>query len=244
MFEKPPKAVVEAGHSYSIKDTRKLIEHPEMLEREIEIAERVAVYLLEKGYENSKMILLDEVKPNASMSTSEDRWRWRMFIGRDIQNIEKVMPKDYKLWVESDYERSAKELIGRLKDRIRTGQVELPKVRLSGKEGNRIKVGSDKGGQDITLLQRYEEYGSTHFIPSCPVLDLAVYKEKLKDSTLAVTILPLSFKGQQAEVRSLFKILGEDPPVIVLYFDENFKVVESESWNSANEGLARELKEI
>ena len=239
--ESKPRATIETAHRYVLED----LHNPELIRKEIEMAESVAKFLAAKGFENTKIILLDEMKPEANAEVSADSWRWRLFIERDKSKALKELPPDYKIWLESAYEAPALKLADEIKERIRENQNSDSDIRLAGEDENRIKIGSNKEGQNISLFQPFKTHtGEVVSMPSCPLLDVCVYQEKLKQAELAVTLLPASFKDQQAEVRSLFTILGQSPAVIVLYFDpETFAITDAESWNSEYARLAEELKQ-
>lgn len=69
--------------------------------------------------------------------------------------------------------------------------------------------------------------------PSCEVLDLAIYEFKLERAGVAITILedtPVNRK-QQSRVERLFKLLGKDPPVIVVFHDTDGRVSELAEWS-------------
>lgn len=243
MNERVQIAAVETGHRYVLED----VLNPELMQREIALAEKVASVLREEAYGTSKIVLLDETKPEASFETSpENGWRWRLHIEREVSKIKKDIPEQYSVWLESSFEKDALRIIDALKKRLHEGAGAEIGARLSGEGDNRIKIGSNKEGHNITLLQKVvTNSDAVVYMPSCPVLDLAVYEAKLKESDIAVTILPETFKKQQEEVKSLFAILGKVPSVVVVYFNEETNAVSNvDSWNPQQRDLASRLQAV
>ncbi len=64
-----------------------------------------------------------------------------------------------------------------------------------------------------------------HERPTCNLLDAALYVAKLSMFELAITVLPSSYKSQQASVRRVLRALGYSHlPIINIYFDESRQI--------------------
>lgn len=241
----PGTAVIETAHHYTLKD---VVNH-ERVERDVQIAERIADFLQRHDIDSSKTVLVDGTRPETKAKHSpNDHWRWRLFIERDNQRVADLLPEDYTVMRESDYLSEGDELVASIQDAVEEGVENLENVRIGGGRNDRLKIGTKSSGQEFTLTQKIETY--THdgfqnqYIPSCPVLDACVYMDKLSESDLAITILPATFRSQQEEVRTLFRILNEEPNVIVVYTDpEEQTTVSVEAWHDCSQQLATEMEE-
>lgn len=228
----PKPVAIEAGHVYA------LLPHKErqaaLLAKEFAIADEIGMLLKDHLLNPTKIVLVDETDAVTQQKhSSENGSRHLLFIGRELSRIDSQKPGDYELWRESEFHSDAQKLIERVKKTVRA--FSDPDIRLSGANEARLKIGSNTSGVNISFFQKVAVNGGSGkaLIPSCSLFDLAVYRQKLRDSSVAVTVLPHSFKKQQREVKELFAILGEDPSVVVVYVDDtDARVVEVEHWNS------------
>ncbi len=244
MSEKPPqpKVTIETGHRYVLKDEINSVE----LEKEFLIADRITAALAEKGYVSTKLILLDDTIPKANSEASAlNSDRWNRFIGRYYSYIENAKPEDCKIVSENDFIPRGRQIVEEVRKMLRENPKGSPFPRLSGKDDQRIKVGTKKG-LNFPLIQSFVTTSNIVVeMPSCPVLDMAVYEEKLKEAEITITVLPERFKEQQAEVRALFQIVNDqEPNIIVVYFNPDSHTIESiEAWNDKIKTAAQDLLE-
>ncbi len=163
------------------------------------------------------ILLLDEVENFTRSRTSGESWKYAAVFGREYERLKEVFPKDWEHWKESDFISSGFELIERLKEKLKNSSG--PKVQENGKKIT-FKVESKKRTiglyQTIKIFNPQRQSHETIEVPSCEILDLAVYLKK-RERGLAITVLPESFRLQQERVFSLMKILGIEMDVIVVY---------------------------
>ena len=101
--------------------------------------------------------------------------------------------------------------------------------RLS-QDGRKIKYKELGKTKSIKLFGK-EGYDYDPDYPSCEVLDLAIYTQKLEDAEVAITVLPLRYKSQQDRVKKLFSFLNQSPPILVVYFNEVGKISDIDAWS-------------
>ena len=126
---------------------------------------------------------------------------------------------------ESNVRAQAHEIVAALQDNSpQTGDYWLSqdKRKLKYKENGKTK--------SITLLGK-EGYDYDPDYPSCEVLDLAMYKQKLHSAQIAITVLPQRYKSQQDRVKKLFLLLHETPPIVIVYFDQTGKISDIDAWS-------------
>lgn len=236
--EFPKPVAIEAGHVYALQPHKE--RQVALLEKEFAVADEIGALLKDHLLSITKLVLVDETDAvTRQQHSAENGSRHLLFIGREMSRIDSGKPPEYELWRESEFQKEAEELIIKIKERVST--LALKDVRLSGADEDRLKIGSNKSGLNISFFQKVEVNGGAGVvsIPSCSLFDLAVYRHKLQDTSVAITVLPRSFKAQQREVKELFAVLGEDPSVVVVYVDGvDAQVVEVESWNSHAEPIA------
>jgi len=73
--------------------------------------------------------------------------------------------------------------------------------------------------------------------PSCELLDVCLYQEKLLLADVTITLLPIRYKTQQEKVKKLFSLLHEDPSIIVIYFSTEGNIAEIDHWSNKTKSL-------
>jgi len=97
-------------------------------------------------------------------------------------------------------------------------------------DGRKIKYKEGGKTKTIKLLGK-DGYDYDPDYPSCEMLDLAMYKQKIEDAEIAITVLPQRYKSQQDRVKKLFSFFDQTPPVIIVYFDDVGKVSDIDAWS-------------
>jgi hypothetical protein len=239
-YQKP--LAIEAGHVYALQPHKE--RHEELLKKEFAIADAIGVLLKDHVLRFTKIVLVDETDAVTQQEhSSENGSRHLLFIGREMSRIVAKKPEEYELWRESAFQQEAEKLVQNIKEKVRI--LKSKHIRLSGTDKSRLKIGSNNAGLNISFFQKVAVHGGAHHvqIPSCSLFDLAVYKRKLQDTSCAITVLPLRFKEQQREVKELFSLLGEEPPVVVVYVDDaTAAVVDVESWSAKADSVAGLIK--
>lgn len=105
--------------------------------------------------------------------------------------------------MESSMRDPAERLITELSVR------ELTKVKKDGK----VLV----KGEDTILLRKSRILGNG---PACDALDAALYIQKRKEADVCLTVLPESYRDQQLRVKKVLALLGEQVPIINIFYNE------------------------
>lgn len=233
-------AVIESMHNYVNRE--KLSQ--EEIDFNLKIVEKVKDII---GCEENilPIVLLDEVEFEIESITSTDAWKYALAIGRRWEELKKNIPIDWQIWYESKFLEEGEKVIKNL----------IAKVELSGgknfrmsQDGKSILSGSGKNRQRINLFQEMSQYNSQKDVhenvdvPSCEVLDFCCYLKK-KEYGTAITVLPISFKGQQERVLKLAELADEKLDLIILYTKgEKVEEVFSTSLSGERNDKAEALK--
>jgi hypothetical protein len=226
------KAVVESSHTYAFDR-----ENHEVIVAEAEIANSIAKGLESSGYDTSKVVMLDETAPMTKYKYSMDQIHLGRFLAREFSLIQDKLPNKFSVIPESKYIDGAEESISELTQVILDQAYEQIRTNVAK---DRIYVGPKKDRMQINLYQNInvntDGVEKTVQIPSCDVLDMAAYKDKLEEAEIAITILPEIYKTQQERVEVLFKIIGAEPNIVNVYINsETFEATEVYSWKGDKE---------
>lgn len=243
MSEEQPTGVVavEAGHMYwgerpfgfgsnvdGVRDLNK-INTEDILDREIvlglNIGKRLAGLLEQQDISVQRVLFQDDVplhlRTRGRVLHGDDSGRNALFLGIPRHQVQEYGFTPLTIIEESSLLTDAENAIRAL---IAAGDSsETHRVSSSN------KVWYKDGEKDRSISLR--GYGKDPDFPSCEVLDFCAYRRKLEGNSTAVTVLPAHYRNQQERVRQLFTMLGQQPPVVVVYFDEDGRVVQSDSWN-------------
>lgn len=196
-----------------------------------ELGARIAQIINRAGLNVSCCTLVDDV-------ALKSEWRGKSSIGlvesrstgATLQQIKEVGFKTIVMYRETD-----------LLDKAVATVAELQEAAINNSawklNGNGRKVRCLATGQVIKLLGK----DGNSELPSCEVLDLCIYREKMRNFNIALTVLPDKYLAQQERVRCLFELLGETPAVVTLRHDKGGKLIGFKSWNP---NQTRELDNI
>lgn len=157
-------------------------------------------------------------------------------IGVTTQQIMDSGYKPHLEFRESKLEEPARELVAVIQKRVK----ESDEYVLSS-DGRKIKYKESGKTQSIVLLGKDNDPYDPDY-PSCDVLDVVLYRERLRLAPTVATVLPESYKPQQERVKKLFEILGEEPSVVVVYFSEEGAISEIDPWSEGARDLAETIQ--
>lgn len=223
------KALVEGGHVY----VEGAVMNPEAATGR-DIALLVEASLKEKGYSAELAFLVDDVSLHKEWKhSSQLRYVESRGIARTLQ--EQYLDQGYSPLAgnrmqESRFVDKGVAVVERIKAAIANSE----DFRLS-EDGNSLIYREDGQKKRIKLMG----YLGDQALPSCEVLDLAVYEEKLSRADVAVTVIPEVYKGQQERVHKLMSIIGEPTPIVIIYFNDEVRVVGVEAWDESLAETAR-----
>ncbi len=235
-----PTIIVEAGHLYEPEKIFKIIPGARTLTDEvaspeiltgIQIGTQILNSLREAGLNSQRAAFIDDTMlANHPIERSGDLYgdfaiRRSIYQQITSQSYTKAGWTPRVEYRESNVKNRAIELIADLQKAI----FQRHDYWLS-QDGKKIKYKEGGKTKSITLLGK-DGYDYDPNYPSCDVLDLAMYKQKLNDAQVAITVLPHRYKPQQDRVKKLFSLLGEIPQVIIVYFDEKGEISDVDPWS-------------
>ncbi|MBI5123019.1 hypothetical protein HZA75_04125 [Candidatus Roizmanbacteria bacterium] len=214
---KPQHFLIEAAHFYA-GDIDTLSSE---LVQGVQLANKLIKILNNKGYTTESSLFIDDTALAAYWNGENKRI---IFESRSIRVIqEQIMDAGYAPafhFIESHFEKPARMLAEQVVKIVKKHK----QYQLSEDGRKIIDKESDK------RIKLFGKNGNSSY-PSCEMLDLCLYQEKLLLADIAITILPKSYKSQQEKVKKLSALLQLQPAVIVVYFSEDGKVSEVDFWS-------------
>ena len=233
---------IEAGHFHSPSGRLQ----PELVlegasNHGLKIARSIKLSLAEQGISFQQVIFADDVSNKEYQLQPHMNKEAQLLIEHfrqapaELIRVKENEP-EIKIYWEHGFIESAQSMIGKLKEEaIRSSFCRLSKDQKS------IIFGAGKNRQSIRLIG-YS--GKLPDLPSCEVLDLCMYQEKLIRGGETITILPVGYKPQQDRVRKLYELLGEEARVTVGYYDNEGKLVEVNQWHSQPTQVSSKIAHI
>lgn len=163
------------------------------------------------GYVVDFRIVLDDVLP--STRPASPFWRNRIeHIGSNLIEGLSDLWSPMSIIHESDFIPRSLELVEEIRDKVS----ETPGVRLTN-GGNSLVMGSGDDKRRVRLMR----YRHLDDLPSCEVMDLAMYEKRLSSSDETFTVIDENYRDQQHRVRALADILGWALPVSIICVNES-----------------------
>ncbi len=208
---KARQAIIEAGHCYLFPEYYLNQEKPVMEDELLgAMIGNEVQKLMRSSMPVSLMLFIDDFHGRDGNDSQEVKSRYDEVM-TEYTHLYGFVPDEVVF--ENDKINAAAHLYGRLvqKGVIRSGE-------------GKLKHGERK----VRLTNRYRD-GS--LLPTCSLIDTALYLEKMDRDTLAITILPEMFRSEQEEVRTILDAYGmSHPNIVVYYFTLNPVAVTMEDW--------------
>jgi len=233
MIEDTNHIIIEAAHFYAgddISQKELLLE----LQESIKIAKNSITILEKKGFFIERSLFIDDTE-------WADIWKGEKrkihLESKSINGVRQAIVNEGYIptfdFIESHFEHPAKNLaIDLLHLASKSEQFEIveeQRILIEKITGKKIKLFGKNDNLDY---------------PSCELLDLCVYQEKLFLSDVTITILPISYKAQQEKVKKLFLFLKKEPPIIVIYFSTDGSIVEINHFSNKTKLFNAILEEL
>ncbi len=200
---------------------------------ELEISLKIDAILRKEWHTTERIWFHDDIIPKMSKEWS----RMGLFYWRVLERIYEVLDSISISQENRDFvEKSEYNLIPKAKN------ISIPEIIESIKNNNEwsylfdnstIKWPRLNKKQQKIRLKWYREYLN---IPSCEVLDFTLYKERLEESDVTITVLPEHMRGQQNKVRKLFQLTKNVSDIIVLF--HNWITISSSEYWWSNQKIA------
>lgn len=231
-----PKTSIEAGHLYSPEhylqegNTRT----DEAL-RGLAIATRLRDRLDQIGVDSKQVFFVDDISPRHEQQKSMDAWRWQMFMNRPIEQATNLIQHPLQIMHEYDAIAPGLEIVQHIKEKALISST----YRLS-RDGRNLIYGEGALSRSIPILGYHNFDPSGTYdkdypdLPSCEVMDMSTYRKKLKETGQTITLLPEWYVPEQQRVHTLFELLGETPPIVVGFYNEQGLITSTEDWSNGH----------
>lgn len=204
-------------------------------QRAIEVANSIRNQIESEAVSVSTIVLLDDIEPGKTNDLSEKEV---LRLTSMLSILQSGLPTGFDLVLESSFVSQGMDLARQaawstdeytsLRGVAASG---VPKTKKSGEMGSRLRASGDKievMTRDRKTQLKLKGKDGDKTLPSCDVLDFCMYRWKLTQADLVLTVLPLSMQPQQARVKELFVYMEGRLPrgITVVYYNDKTSDIE------------------